>query len=199
MSQTGVLAVRRRLMTANDCQCRSDALQRVQQRAQSLAQVAVAMHQRMGAAAVADTTDIMLWLVSVAPHALLLPFAIKLSQLPPNLSSSAEEETVIIRRHVAALDKGDRVLAVLAASRVGDFAAIVFDVLLTAVAKRLLVCHEAASELSVSDRELVLAIVEGFLGPPEQLLAEWQAEWDELLDSFHGNRDDATIVFLDAV
>jgi len=181
----------------NDCHIRSDALERLQQRGQSLAQVAVAMHQQMGAAAVADTTDIMLWLLSIVPHVTVLPFAIKLSQLPPDLS--AEDQADAIRRHVATLAKGDRVLAILAASRVGDGSAIVFDVLLTAVAKRLLVCLDPASELSAVDRENVLTTVEAFLGPSGQLLADWEAEWVELLDSFHGNRDDAMLVFLDAV
>lgn len=185
-------------MTDNYRRCRIDALERVQ-RAQSLAQVAVALHQQLGAAAVAGTTEIMLWLLSVAPHVLLLPFAIKLSQLPPDLSNAAVKESDLIQRHVAALAKRDRVLAIFVASQVGDGSAIVFDVLLTAIAKRLLVCHDIASELSAADRETVLAIVGGFLGSPEQLLAGWQADWVELLDSFHGNRDDAMLTFLDSV
>lgn len=183
-------------MTENDCHYRSDALERVK-RAQPLAQVAATMHQQLGAA---DTTNIMLWLLSIAPHVFLLPFAIKLSQLPPDFStaSSAEEETDIVRRHVAALPKVDCVLALLAASRVGDGSVIVFDVLLTALAKRLLVCHEPTSELSAVDREKVLMIVNGFLGPAGQLLALWQAGWVELLDLFDGNRVEAVPMFLDS-
>jgi hypothetical protein len=185
-------------MTESDRHCRSDALERVQ-RAQSLAQVAVALYQQLGAAAVAGTTDIMLWLLSVVPHVLLLPFAIKLSQLPPDLSNAAVKESDIIQRHVAALAKGDRVLAKFVALQVGDSSAVVFDVLLTVIAKRLLVCHDIASELSAVDRGTMLTIVGGFLGSPEPLLAVWQAEWVELLDSFHGNRDDAMLMFLDSV
>jgi hypothetical protein len=94
------------------------------------------------------------------------------------------------------LDKDDRILAVLAASLVGDDAAVVFDVLLIACAKRLLVCEPA---LSADDREKVMAIVDSFVGPPDQLLAEWQGDWVELLDSFHGNHAEAMIMFLDAV
>jgi len=162
------------VMTENDCHCRTDALERVQ-RAQSLAQVAVALHQQMGAAAVAGTTDILLWLLSIAPPVLVLPFAVTLSQLPADLScGSAEDEVDMIRHHVAALAGVDRVLAILVASRIGDGSAIVFDVLLVAVVKRLLVCHEPAAELSVVDREKVLAIVDGYLGPSEQLVADWE-------------------------
>jgi hypothetical protein len=125
-------------ISENECyrnDLRRDAFECAVNRAQSLAQFAVALHQqRLGAAAAAGTTNSMLWLVSIAPCALVLSFAIKLSQLPPVLSvtTTPEDAADIVRRHVAALDKDDRILAVLAASLVGDDAAVVFDVLLTA-------------------------------------------------------------------
>jgi hypothetical protein len=184
-----------------ECYCRNaqrlSVAEHLVQRSNSLAQVAATIHKHWGATAVACTTNTMLVLLSIAPHVLLLPFAIKLSELSLDLRSAAsvEDEIEIVRRRVAALGVDDRMLVILAASRVGNDS-LVFHVLLTAVTKRLLVCDESVSQLSLTDRRKVLSFVETFIGRAEDVLAEWQSDWVELVASFPGCRSEALKLFL---
>lgn len=184
-----------------ECYCRNaqrlSVVEHLVQRSNSLAQVAATIHKHWGATAIACTTNTMLVLLSIAPHVLLLPFAIKLSELSLDLRSatSVDDEIEIVRRRVAALGVEDRMLVILAASSVGNDS-LVFHVLLTAVSKRLLVCDECGSQLSLTDRRKVLSFVETFIGRAEDVLAEWQSDWVELVASFPGCRSEALKLFL---
>lgn len=169
----------------------------------SLTQIAVALHGVWGTRKVARTASTMLCLLTKVPYACLLPFAIKLAYLVPDISAatSTAEEVAIARQHAAGLCAEDLRLVVFAGCRMSARGGtmVVFDVMLAAVVKRLLVCAEASEALSTSEYRSLLAIVEEFIGPPDIVLGRWAVQWSDAVDEFSGDRAAALEWFLEFV
>lgn len=105
--------------------------------------------------------------------ALLLPFAVRLRAMQPDLTgaASAQEEDTAVRAHGATLDPDDALLFRFTFGGMGLGHDTVLDMLVGVTTRRLLVCQ--ATELGDPDRAALVELVDDYLGESAELLPAW--------------------------